>query len=73
MTTVEHAQSPVIGSWLSCAQAAAMLGLTPSRVAQLRRESRLRAERTALGWLYDPADIQRFAKQRAKENHDREQ
>ena len=65
MTATESAP---IASWVSCGQAAAMLGLTASRVAQLRREHRLRAHRTALGWLYDPEDVKRFATERAKES-----
>lgn len=57
-------EPPKVAGWLSCAQVAAMLGLTSSRVAQLRREGRLRVERTALGYLFDPADVERFATER---------
>lgn len=60
MTTAE----PAALTWLSCRQAAAVLELTPSRVAQLRRESRLRAVQTPLGWLYDPEDLKRFSEAR---------
>lgn len=59
-------ETPLSASWLSCTGAAHRLGLTPSRVAQLRREGRIRAVQTPLGWLYDPSDVDRFAKERKK-------
>jgi hypothetical protein len=68
MTATEH-RAPST-TWLSCAGAASRVGLTPSRIAQLRREGRLKALQTPLGWLYDPEDIERFIEER-KPDHER--
>jgi Helix-turn-helix domain len=38
--------------WLSSAQVAELLGISTTRVGQLRRESRLEATATPLGYLY---------------------
>ena len=46
--------------WLSGAQVAALLAVTPSRVGQLRREHQLPATRTPLGYLFHVRDVHRF-------------
>ena len=51
--------------WPSPAQAAARLGVTPTRVRQLLDEGRIGCVRTNLGRLVNPADIERLAAERA--------
>jgi hypothetical protein len=43
--------------WLSAVQVAELLGVTRSRVGQLRREQQIPAERTPLGYLYHRDDV----------------
>ncbi len=53
-----------IESWLSPAQAGAMLGTSGQWVTQLARAGKIDAVRTPLGWLVNPADAERLAKER---------
>lgn len=53
-----------IESWLSPSQAGAILGTSGQWVTQLARRGELDAVRTALGWLMNPADVERLAKER---------
>lgn len=67
--TATVSESPETGPGarlLSCAQAARVLGLTTSRTSQLRREGRLAAIRTPLGYLFDPDELARFQTTRKK-------
>lgn len=52
------------GRLLSCSQAAHVLGLTASRTSQLRREGRIKAIQTPLGFLFDPDELARFLKEK---------
>jgi hypothetical protein len=52
--------------WLSPAQAARLLGVTPERIRQLERAGRVTCVRTALGRLLDPADVERLAAERER-------
>lgn len=53
-----------IENWLSPSQAGAMLGTSGQWVTQLARRRELDAVRTSLGWLINPADVERLAKER---------
>lgn len=53
-----------IESWLSPSQAGAMLGTSGQWVTQLARKGELDAVRTPLGWLVNPADVERMASER---------
>ena len=57
------------GGWLSPAQAARGLGVTPQRIRQLMASGQLRHERTAIGRLIDPeaAKALRLERERRKE------
>ena len=50
---------------LTPAQAARQLGISAIRVRQLADEGQLRCQRTPLGRLFDVADVERLAEQRA--------
>jgi excisionase family DNA binding protein len=50
--------------WLSMSQAARLLGLSTARVRQLISDGQLRAERTVLGRLVDPASLNELMEQR---------
>ena len=52
--------------YLRTSQVAKRLDLTPSRIAQLRDDGELPAERTALGFLYRLEDVERLARERAR-------
>jgi len=52
-------------SWLSPAQAALELKVTPERVRQMLRSGVLRYERTPLGRLIDPQSVLDLERQRA--------
>lgn len=57
--------------WVTTARAAEILGLSRSRVAQLRRERQLKATRSPAGWLYRLEDLRTFQQQRSRTNgHD---
>ncbi len=49
--------------WMSTGQVAKRLGWSRQGVLKLAEDARLRAVQTALGWLYDPADVERFARE----------
>lgn len=53
-----------VESWLSPSQAGAMLGTSGQWVTQLARRGELDAVRTSLGWLVNPADVERVANER---------
>jgi hypothetical protein len=53
-----------IEDWLSPSQAGAMLGTSGQWVTQLARRRELDAVRTSLGWLINPTDVERLAKER---------
>jgi hypothetical protein len=52
--------------WLTTGQSASKLGKSRQGVVWLLENRRLRGARTALGWLVDPADVQRLAQERRK-------
>lgn len=51
---------------LAASQAARRLGLSKTMVCLLCREGKLKAVRTALGWLIDPEDVERLKVERAR-------
>lgn len=53
-----------VESWLSPSQAGEMLGTSGQWVTQLARDGKLDAVRTPLGWLVNPADVERVANER---------
>ena len=53
-----------VESWLSPSQAGAMIGTSGQWVTQLARRGELDAVRTSLGWLVNPADVERLANER---------
>ena len=53
-----------VESWLSPSQAGAVLGTSGQWVTQLARAGKLDAVRTPLGWLVNPADVERLANER---------
>ena len=55
-----------IEDWLSPSQAGALLGTSGQWVTQLARRGELDAVRTSLGWLVNPADVERLANERLK-------
>ena len=46
--------------WLTTSQAASRLGKSRQGVTWMVEHRRLRAVKTALGWLIDPADVERL-------------
>jgi hypothetical protein len=46
--------------WLSTTQTARALGWSRQGVINLAEQKRLRAVRTACGWLYDPKSVEAF-------------
>jgi hypothetical protein len=63
---VERAKGGVreVENWLSPSEAGAVLGTSGQWVTQLAREGKLDAVRTSLGWLLNPADVERLAGER---------
>jgi hypothetical protein len=55
-----------IEDWLSPSQAGALLGTSGQWVTQLARRGELDSVRTSLGWLVNPADVERLANERLK-------
>jgi len=53
-----------IRDWLTVSQAARILGLSSSRVHQLGVRQEIAARTTPLGRLFDPADVERYRKER---------
>lgn len=56
-----------IESWLSPSEAGRVLGTSGQWITQLARARKLDAIRTSLGWLINPADVERLAKERLEE------
>jgi len=57
--------------WLSTGQVARKLGRSRQGVIDLAEQRRLRAVKTAAGWLYDPESVEAFAEReprKSKEN-----
>ena len=53
-------------NWLSPAQAARVLGVTPQRVRQMTNEGRLRCQWTPLGRMIDFAAVEALRTERAR-------
>jgi len=51
-------------NWLSPALAARRLDVTPQWARKLAQRGQLRGVETALGWLIDPEDVERLARER---------
>jgi hypothetical protein len=49
--------------WLTTGDAANALGKTPLGVKWMLENRRLRGARTRLGWLVDPRDVERYARE----------
>ena len=49
--------------WLTTGDTASRIGKSRQGVVWMLENKRLRGARTALGWLVDPADVQRFARE----------
>jgi excisionase family DNA binding protein len=47
--------------WMSTGQVADKLGYSRQYVIRLAEEKKLRAAKTAAGWLYDPDSVETFA------------
>jgi excisionase family DNA binding protein len=50
-----------IERWMSTGQVAGKLGYSRQYVIRLAEEKKLRAAKTAAGWLYDPDSVETFA------------
>jgi excisionase family DNA binding protein len=46
--------------WMSTGQVAGELGYSRQYVIKLAEEKKLRAAKTAAGWLYDPESVEEF-------------
>ncbi len=56
--------------WLTTGDTASRLGKSRQGVVWMLENKRLRGARTPLGWLVDPADVERMAaEQQGKEQH----
>ena len=55
------------GRWLTTGDAASHLGKSRQGVVWMLENKRLRGARTPLGWLVDPADVERMKLERGKE------
>ena len=53
-----------VESWLSPSEAGEVLGTSGQWVTKLARRGELDAIRTSLGWLVNPADVDRLARER---------
>ncbi len=53
--------------WLTTGDTASRLGKSRQGVVWLCENRRLRAARTALGWLCDPVDVEKFAQRERDE------
>jgi hypothetical protein len=54
--------------WLSTGQVSKKLGRSRQGVIDLAEARRLRAVKTAAGWLYDPESVEAFAEREAKKS-----
>jgi hypothetical protein len=52
--------------FLSTAQVAKLLGISPTRVIQLRRADRLPAKKTSLGYLFLEREVKEFKRERKR-------
>ncbi len=52
--------------WLTTSDAANRLGKSRQGVVWMLENRKLRGARTALGWLVDPADVERLEREREK-------
>ena len=50
-------------NWLTTGDTASALGKTPQGIKWLLENRRLRGARTRLGWLVDPKDVERYARE----------
>jgi hypothetical protein len=50
-------------AWLTTGDTASKLDKTPQGIKWLLEEKRLRGVRTRLGWLVDPEDVARYARE----------
>ncbi len=53
--------------WLTTGDTASKLGKSRQGVVWMLENKRLRGARTPLGWLVDPADVERMKQERGKE------
>jgi hypothetical protein len=53
-------------SWLSPAQAARVIGVTPQRIRQLMRSGELKSSETPLGRILPRDEVERYARERAE-------
>jgi hypothetical protein len=53
-------------TWLSTGQTSKRLGRSRQGVIDLAENRRLRAVKTAAGWLYDPESVEDFARRERK-------
>lgn len=53
-----------VENWLSPSEAGEVLGTSGQWVTKLARRGELDAIRTSLGWLVNPADVDRLARER---------
>ena len=63
-------EAPTLSEWLAQSQAGKRLGVTPQRIVQLARAGRLARLETPLGRLLDPADLERFIRERRRRDPD---
>ena len=54
--------------WLSTGQVSRKLGRSRQGVIDLAEARRLRAVKTAAGWLYDPESVEAFAERESKKS-----
>jgi hypothetical protein len=58
--------------WMSTGQTSKKLGRSRQGVIDLAEARRLRAVKTAAGWLYDPESVAAFAERESKKNKEGE-
>ena len=56
--------------WMSTGQVSTTLGRSRQGVIYLAEARKLRAVKTAAGWLYDPESVEAFAEQEKKRKED---
>ncbi len=54
--------------WLSTGQVSKKLGRSRQGVIDLAEQRRLRAVKTAAGWLYDPESVEAFAERQSEKS-----
>ena len=64
MTGYRPYDKPAEAGWLSPAQAARRLGVTPQWARKLAQVGRLTGVETALGWLIDPQSVAQMVGER---------